>query len=104
MRAKGKSSRKVSWNAKNVDIPGALAVIGKAIISSRIATVIVVALVVLAVGGIWDTVSHWEKSYGNVTVNGINVGGMTKQEIVDTLDSEYTTKVRDAKVTVYASE
>lgn len=104
VRAKGKSSRKVSWNAKNVDIPGALAVIGKAIISSRIATVIVVALVVLAVGGIWDTVSHWEKSYGNVTVNGINVGGMTKQEIVDTLDSEYTTKVRDAKVTVYASE
>lgn len=103
-RAKSKTSKKKTWNAKNVDIPGALAIIGKAIISSRVATIIVAVVLVLAVGGIWDTVSNWEKSYGNVTVNGINVGGMTKQEIVEVLDGEYTSKIRDAKVTIYASE
>ena len=103
-RAKSKISKKKTWNAKNVDIPGALAIIGKAIISSRVATIIVAVVLVFAVGGIWDTVSNWEKSYGNVTVNGINVGGMTKQEIVEVLDGEYTSKIRDAKVTIYASE
>ena len=103
-RAKSKTSKKKTWNAKNVDIPGALAIIGKAIISSRVATIIVAVVLVFAVGGIWDTVSNWEKSYGNVTVNGINVGGMTKQEIVEVLDGEYTSKIRDAKVTIYASE
>ncbi len=103
-RAKNKTSKKKTWNAKNVDIPGALAIIGKAILSSRVATIIVAVVLVFAVGGIWDTVSNWEKSYGNVTVNGINVGGMTKQEIVEVLDGEYTSKIRDAKVTIYASE
>lgn len=103
-RTKAKSSRKTSWNAKNVDIPGALSIIGKAILSSRVATIVVAVVVLLAIGGIWDTASNWGKSYANVTVNGINVGGMTKQEIVETLDGEYTPKIRDAKVTIYASE
>ena len=103
-KKKRKSGRKTTWNAKNVDIPGALMVIGKAIISSRVATAVVAVMLVLAVGGIGDAIAYWEKAYGNVSVNGIDVGGMTKQEIVDTLDAAYTTKARDAQVTVYASE
>ena len=99
-----KSKQKVTWSAKNVDIPGALKIIGKAIISSRIATAIVAVVLVLAVAGIWDTASNWEKAYGNVTVNGIEVGGMTKDEIMKVLDDAYTAKSTNAVATIYASE
>ena len=99
-----KRTRKTSWSAKNVDLLGALQIIGKAIISSRVATVVVAVVLVLAVGGIWDTVANLNKAYGHVSVNGIDVGGMNKEEIVSALDSAYTQKATASTVTVYANE
>lgn len=101
---KPRSNKKVNWSAKNVDLVGALKVIGRAIISSRVATIVVAVVLVLAVGGIWDTVSNLNKAYGHVSVNGIDVGGMTKEEIVSTLDSAYTSKATTTTVTAYANE
>ena len=76
----------------------------RAILSNRIATIVVIVLIVLAIGGIVDGASNFNKAYGNVTVNGIDVGGMTAEEIDSTLRSSLAQPVSHAQVKVYASE
>ena len=78
--------------------------VGRAILSNRVATVAVIAVLVLAIAGVGDTLSNWGKAYGNVSVNGISVGGMTKDEIVTMLDGVYTTRATGTTVTVFADE
>ena len=99
-----KARSKTTWSAENVDLVGALKIIGQAIASSKVAIVVIAVIAVLAVGGIADTAANWQKAYGHVSVNGIDVGGMTKDEIIQTLDSAYTAKSTSTTVTVYANE
>lgn len=76
----------------------------RAILSSRVATIVAIVLVILIVGGIADTVLNWNKAYGNVSVNGVDVGGMTPEEIDTTLRDALSTPVSHTQVKVYASE
>ena len=64
----------------------------------------IVVIAALAVIGVFDTAANWGKAYGNVTINGIEVGGMTSDEMHDTLKSEFGPRVSHAQVTVYADE
>ena len=75
----------------------------RAILSNRIATIIAIVIIVLALGGIVDTALNWNKAYGNVSVNGIDVGGKTPEEIDKTLRDALSTTVSQSRVKVYAS-
>ena len=66
-----------------------------------ISLAVIVALVVV---GVFDTAANWGKAYGNVTINGISVGGMTADEMRDALKAELGPRVSHAQVTVYADE
>ena len=72
--------------------------------SSRIAIVAIAIVAVLVVVGAFDAVANWGKAYGNVSINGVDVGGMTSEQIVETLKSEYGQRVSHARVTIYANE
>lgn len=72
--------------------------------SSRIATVVVVVVALLIVLVLCDTIGNMGKAYGNVSINGMNVGGMTSDQIRTALDEEFGSKLAGSKVTVYASE
>ncbi len=76
----------------------------RAILSNRIATVIVIIIVVLLALGLADTVMNWNKAYGNVSVYGVDVSGKNPEEIERALKEAISTDVSQAKVKVYASE
>ena len=72
--------------------------------SSRPAIVALVIVCALVVIGLFDTASNWGKAYGNVSVNGVAVGGMTADEMRDALKSEFGSRVSHAQITIYSSE
>lgn len=65
-------------------------------------TLAIIAVILLV--GVFDVTANWGKAYGNVTINGIAVGGMTADEMRDLLKSEYGPRVSHAQVTIFASE
>ncbi len=74
------------------------------ILSNRVATIVAGALVVIALGGIVDGVAHWGKAYDNVTVNGVSVGGMTKEQIVASIQESAGNSASNTKVTITLPE
>ena len=72
--------------------------------SSRVALLLVAIVAVIVVVGVFDTASNWGKAYGNVSVNGMNVSGMTAEQIAEKLKDEYGIRVSHAQVTIYPSE
>ncbi len=45
-----------------------------------------------------------DRIYKNIFVNGVNVGGMTKQEALDALDNVYKKEFMDKEITVFADK
>lgn len=76
----------------------------RAILSNTVAMVIAIIVVILLVVGGVDGIMNMNKAYGNVSVNGIDVGGMTAEEIESTLQQSLTPSVSHAQVKIYASE
>lgn len=74
------------------------------ITSSRLAIVVVAIVAVLVLVGGIDAAANWGKAYGNVSVNGLSVGGMNSEQIVAALQEEYGSRVSHAQVTIYANE
>lgn len=105
LRKEKAKQQAIAYSREGLNVAGGAAKkAGKAILSNRIATIIAIVLVVLAVGGIGDTIANWEKAYGNVSINGKSVAGMTKAEISNMLEGEYATQATGTTVTVYADE
>ena len=75
-----------------------------AIFSSKKLTIAALVVVILLVAGIADTAANWGKTYGNVSVAGIDVGGMTAEEVDATLREKLATEVTHAQVKIFASE
>ena len=98
-----KSSAKASRSA-SLKRDGAALSLKERVFSSRIATVVVVAIALLLVLVLCDTVGNWGKAYGNVSINGMDVGGMTSEQIRAALDEKFGSKLAGSKVTIYASE
>ena len=65
---------------------------------------VIAVIVVVALVGVFDMASNAGKAFGNVSVNGINVSGMTKEQIQDVLREEYAPRVSHSQITIYASD
>ncbi len=64
----------------------------------------VAALIVIVLGmGISDVVTSWGKIHTGVTMQGVDVGGLTKEEASAKLVEELSPVLSDAKVTIYES-
>lgn len=66
-------------------------------------TVIAVAAVLLVVV-LCDTVGNMGKAYGNVSINGMSVAGMTSEDMRKALNEQFGSRLAGSKVTIYASE
>lgn len=62
----------------------------------------IIALIVVIV--VWDSASNMGKAYGNVSINGMSVAGMTEDDMRNALDEKFGSKLSSSSVTVYASE
>ena len=85
-------------------VGGVLGNAARAIASNKISRIVAIVVIVLAIGGAVDTVANWNKAYGNVSINGIDVSGMTAEEIELTLETDLTMTVAQSHVKIYASE
>ena len=68
-------------------------------LTAVLAAVLVVVLFVLA-----DTAANWGRAYGNVSINGMSVAGMTAEDMRGALDAQFGAKLPGSQVSVYASE
>lgn len=71
---------------------------------SKAATVIMAVACVLALGCAGDALLHLDRAYGGVSVGGIDVSGMTRDEIASTLNDRYAEPVSQGQIAIYASE
>lgn len=59
---------------------------------------------VIFVAGSVDAIVNWDKAFGNVSINGVSVGGMTADEMNEALKNEFGQRVSHSQVTIYADE
>lgn len=85
-------------------VGGVLGAIARAIASNRASLIAAIIVIVLVIAGVFDTAANWNKAFGNVSVNGIDVSGMTADEIEFTLRANLTKTVAQSHVKIYASE
>lgn len=64
----------------------------------------IAAVVVIAAVCIFDTVMNWDRAYGNIFINGVNVGGMNSEEMQQTLQEEVGAPLFHTQVTIYADD
>lgn len=77
--------------------------IWRRLLSCKPVVVALVLLIAFGALGIWDTASHWQRAYAGVSVNGVDVSGMDRNEMNQALRSAFGPKVSHAQVTVYGS-
>ncbi|WP_165044136.1 VanW family protein [Adlercreutzia sp. ZJ138] len=71
---------------------------------SKIAAVVLVLVCAVALLGAGDALVHLGRAYGGVSVGGIDVSGMTQDEIASMLDETYADTVSQGQVSIYASD
>ena len=74
------------------------------IVSNKVVLGIFAVVLVFVVAVSLDAAVNWGKAFGNVSVNGVSVGGMTKDEINNTLKSEFGSRVSHAQISIFANE
>ena len=62
----------------------------------------IVALLVVVV--LWDNLANLGKAYGNVSINGESVAGMSEEQMRSMLENEYGVALATGDVRIYASE
>lgn len=70
-------------------------------LSSRPAIIALIIVVVVAGFGIWDMTSNWGRAYGNVSINGVAVGGMDRQQMDETLKTTFGPRVSHSQISIY---
>jgi len=73
-------------------------------LSSKVAMIIAAIIAALIVLVLFDTFANFGKAYGNVSVGGQSVAGMSEDQIRSKLQSEFGDKISKAEVRIYASE
>ena len=71
---------------------------------SKAAFAVVVVVCVLVVGYVADGFATSSRAYQGVSVGSVDVSGMTKSDIAAAIDETYGQPLRDASVTIFASE
>ena len=64
----------------------------------------IAAVVVIVVACGVDTFMNWNRAYGNVFINGVNVSGMNSEEMQQALQDEVGTPLFHTQVTIYADD
>ena len=108
-RTKTSSSRSKSRQAGRAPIKGEALGYGvdslkTRFLSSKVAMVIAAVIAALIVLVLFDTFANYGKAYGNVSVGGKSVAGLTEEEIRSKLQTDYGDKISGAEVRIYASD
>jgi vancomycin resistance protein YoaR len=86
----------------------ALAFVGSRLVnlirSSRVALVVAIAVIAVVAIGVFDTASNWGRAYAGVRVGGVDVAGMTVDEIKSAVSDAYSDRIDNTTVTIFASE
>lgn len=53
---------------------------------------------------LFDVIANWGRAYGNISVNGVAVGGMNREEMTQVLEETFGTRVSHAQVSIYPNE
>ena len=72
--------------------------------SSKVAMIIAVIIVAFLAVVLFNNFANYGKAYGNVSVNGKSVAGMTSEEIRTMLEADYGQKLSSGEVRIYASD
>lgn len=75
----------------------------EAILSSRVALVIAIILILAALGCLVDFASNYGRAYKGVSIGDVDVSGMNASEIEDAVSQEYASRLSSAGVTIYAN-
>ena len=102
--AGARPSAKATPNSSRKLKPARKLSIGERIITSRPVLIAIAIVVVLFVAGGVDAIVNWDKAFGNVTINGVQVGGKTADEMRESLKDEFGQRVSHSQVTIYANE
>lgn len=64
---------------------------------------VLLLMIISAVFGIIlsDTVSAQERIYEGISVNGVNVGGMTKEEAKKVIEEKFNKEIKNKKINIY---
>lgn len=71
---------------------------------SRALSIAAIVLAVVVLGGVGDTLIHYNKVYSGVHIGSMDVSGMTREEVAALLDDTYADKVSQGQVVYYANE
>jgi len=74
------------------------------IASSKKASAIVIVVVVLLLVGAFDAIANGGKAYDNVTINGVKVGGMNKEQMRSTLEESFGARTNATQVTLESAD
>ncbi len=104
LKGKNSKSKAATRTARGTSSAGAVDSFKTRFLSSKIAMIVAVVIMLLLVVGLWDNLANYGKAYGNVSVNGTSVAGMNADQIKDLLETEYGQKLQSGEVRIYASE
>ena len=90
--------------ARSGQMPATFGSVGKWVSSNRLIAAIIAIVLLIALVVVFDTFANMGKAYGNVSINGMNVSGMTAEDMHAALDENFGSKLASSQVTVYASE
>ena len=89
---------------KDASVGSVAAAIGESIFTSKVALIIIGVVLALLLAGLGDALINGGKAYGNVTIGGLDVSGMDKDQIVQALHEKYEGHFSDKSLTVYGNQ
>ena len=99
-----RTSRSSAQRSRRTSSHAAKMTFKERLLTSRPALAAIAIVAVIALVGVFDMAANSGKAFGNVSVNGMNVSGMTSEQIQEMLREEFTPRVSHAQVTIYASD
>ncbi len=72
----------------------------QALLSNTIVRIVLIALLLIGGFSIFDTITNLNKTYANIEISGMNVGGKTRNEISDVLHNAFDSHVAHTQITV----
>ena len=78
--------------------------LASSIFENKIVTAVIAVVLVLLLAGAVDAIANNGKAYGNVSINGMDVGGMNKEQMKSALEQSFGERVKATEVTLNADE
>lgn len=78
--------------------------LASALLENKIVTAVIAVILVLLLAGAVDAIANNGKAYGNVSINGMDVGGMNREQMKSALEQSFGERVKSTEVTLNAEE